>query len=199
MKRASSVTEYLDIHPEWGEELTHLRSLANRAFLEETIKWGAPTYTVKGKNVMGIGAFKSYVGLWFFNGHFLKDEAKVLVNAQDGKTKAMRQWRFQSVADMNDDLILAYMHEAIDNQKAGKEIKPQRNTKALLIPDVLQKALDADGALKNMYETFSLSKKREYADHIGGAKREATQQSRLEKAIPMIKAGKGLYDKYKNC
>jgi uncharacterized protein YdeI (YjbR/CyaY-like superfamily) len=40
------------------------------------LKWGIPTYTVNGKNLVGIGAFKTYVGLWFFNGSFLKDEEK---------------------------------------------------------------------------------------------------------------------------
>ena len=49
------------------------------------------------------------------------------------------------------------------------------------------------------FESFSLSKKREYTDHISEAKREATQQKRLEKIIPMILRGAGLHDKYKNC
>lgn len=38
---------------------------------------------------------------------------------------------------------------------------------------------------------------KEYAEHIGSAKREATALVRLEKAVPMIMKGKGLYDKYK--
>lgn len=36
---------------------------------------------VDGKNVAGIGAFKSCIGLWFYQGSHLKDEAKVLHNA----------------------------------------------------------------------------------------------------------------------
>ena len=37
--------------------------------------------------------FKEYFGIWFFQGGTLVDELKVLTNAQEGKTKAMRQWR----------------------------------------------------------------------------------------------------------
>lgn len=38
---------------------------------------------------------------------------------------------------------------------------------------------------------------KEYAEHIGSAKREAIALTRLQKAIPQILKGKGLYDKYK--
>ncbi len=65
--------------------------------MKETIKWGAPVYTLDYKNIVGLGAFKSYVGLWFFQGALLNDEKKKLINAQEDKTKALRQWRFNSV------------------------------------------------------------------------------------------------------
>ena len=57
--------------------------------LLETIKWGVPVYTLNDKNVLGMGAFKSYVGIWFFQGAFLDDPQKKLINAQEGKTKAL--------------------------------------------------------------------------------------------------------------
>jgi uncharacterized protein YdeI (YjbR/CyaY-like superfamily) len=44
-----------------------------------------------GKNLLGIGAFKNHFGLWFFQGSLLKQNTKLLVNAQEGKTQAMRQ------------------------------------------------------------------------------------------------------------
>ena len=152
-----------------------------------------------GKNIVGMAGFKNHFGLWFFQGALLKDKNKVLLNAQEGKTKAMLQWRFSSMEEIDVELIKDYVLEAVKNQKQGKEIKPQRNQKPLIIPELLQKELDANVALKEKYETFSLSKKREYADYISEAKREATKQSRLEKIIPMILEGKGLHDKYKNC
>ena len=55
--------------------------------------------------MIGIGACKSYSGIWFFNGVFLKDKQKKLINAQEGVTKALRQWRFSSVDEIEPELI----------------------------------------------------------------------------------------------
>lgn len=191
------VTEYIDKKDKWKDGLLKLRSIMSQLPLEETVKWGAPTYTSKGKNIVGMSSFKNYFGLWFFQGALLKDDSKVLINAQEGKTSALRQWRFTSVDEIDADLIKTYALEAIDNQAKGKEIKPKK--KPLIIPDLLQQAMDSDLELKEKYESLTLGKKRDYADHISDAKRDATKQSRLEKIIPMIKSGIGLYDKYKNC
>ncbi|OSY89227.1 hypothetical protein WH52_00850 [Tenacibaculum holothuriorum] len=193
------VTEYINSKEKWAQELQVLRSILLKLPLEEAIKWSAPAYLYKGKNILGIAAFKNYFGLWFHQGVFLKDEAKVLMNAQEGKTKAMRQWRFESLADLNEELVKQYVLEAIDNEEKGLSIKPKRNTKPVVIPKELQDALDNNQKLKDQFEAFSLSKKREYAEHIASAKREATKQNRLQKIIPMILDGKGLHDKYKNC
>lgn len=193
------VTAYIEKKEQWSKELTALRSILLELPIEETIKWGAPTYTFDGKNVVGMAGFKNYFGLWFFQGALLKDKNKVFINAQEGKTKAMLQWRFSSIDDINANLIKEYVLEAIENQKQNIVIKPQKNTKPLVIPELLKDALDANSELKNHFEGFSLSKRREYSDYITEAKREATKQSRLEKIIPMIISDVGLYDKYKNC
>ena len=42
-------------------------------------------------------------------------------------------------------------------------------------------------------------KQREYADHIASAKRDDMKNKRIEKILPMIAAGIGLNDKYRNC
>ena len=167
--------------------------------LEETIKWGAPVYMDAGKNILGFAAFKNYVGIWFFQGGTLKDTHKVLMNAQEGKTQAMRQWRFHSPDDINADLIKEYVHEAVENQQKGKIIKPIRKNKPLVIHPLMQKELDSNEKFSTQFEALTLGKKREYAEHISSAKREATQISRLQKIIPMVISGVGLHDKYRNC
>ncbi len=191
------VTEYIEKKSDWSEELTRLRSIMSELPLIETIKWGVPYYMSDGKNILGMAAFKGYFGLWFTQGALLKDEQKVLINAQEGKTSALRQWRFNSMDEIDSDLIKIYVVEAIENQKQGKEIKPQK--KPLIIPELLQKALDKNQELKEKFESFTLSKKREFSDYISEAKREATKQSRLDKITPMILSGIGLHDKYRNC
>ncbi len=191
------ITAYIAKKEKWQKELKLLRSVFSELPLEETIKWGAPTYAFNNKNVVGLAAFKNYCGLWFFQGALLKDAHKVLMNAQEGKTKAMLQWRFYTIDEIDTKLIKKYTLEAIENVKAGKEIKPVRNKKPLIVPTELENTLNTIPNLKESFNAFSLSVKREYADYISGAKRVATKEKRLEKIIPMILEGKGLHDLYK--
>ena len=123
MKKVYSVEEYLENNPHYAEELKILRDIINSTELEETLKWSMPTYCLNGKNVLGLGAFKNHFCLWFHQGVFLKDEHNLLINAQEGKTKALRQMRFESKADINKAAVLAYVKEAIENQHAGKKAK----------------------------------------------------------------------------
>ncbi len=82
MKRFKTVDEYIDSNEQWRDELVTLRKILNTTELKETVKWGAPCYTIDGKNLVGLGAFKSFFTLWFFQDALLKDEKKVLINAQ---------------------------------------------------------------------------------------------------------------------
>ncbi|NBG65751.1 YdeI/OmpD-associated family protein [Acidiluteibacter ferrifornacis] len=192
------VDTYIQKKKGWEKELIFLRELIGKTELVETIKWGSPVYTIDGKNVLGMAAFKSYVGIWFFQGVFLSDPHRMLVNAQDGVTKALRQIRFQSIEEMDASILLEYFHEAIQNQKEGKELKPSK-AKEIVIPAELKAALNANNLLNEAFNTLTLGKQKEYAEYIEKAKREATKISRLEKIVPMILSGIGLYDKYKNC
>ena len=131
---SSKIEEYISKKEKWKTELELLRSVFSNLPVEETIKWGAPTYVFNNKNIVGLAAFKNYCGLWFFQGSLLKDKHKVFINAQEGKTKAMLQWRFHSLEGIDVVLIKEYVLEAIENVKAGKEIKPDRTKKELKIP-----------------------------------------------------------------
>jgi len=199
VKKVNSVEEYIESHEQWVEALTILRNIINSTEIEETLKWSSPVYTLNGKNVLGLGAFNHHFGLWFFNGVFLKDEKKLLINAQEGKTKALRQMRFTTIEDIDNKTVLTYVKEAIENQKLGKEIKVDRSKKETVIPDELQQILNEDTNLLENFKSLTPYKQREYCEHIASAKREATKLSRLEKITPMILNGVGLHDKYKNC
>ncbi len=198
MKKVYSVEEYLETAEKWSNELSKLREIILKTELIETVKWSIPTYTINNKNVLGFAGFKNYFGLWFFQGVFLKDFENVLINAQEDKTKGMRQWRFNSIEDINEPLILSYIQEVIDNQKQGKEITIDRK-KETIIPHELQVVLDKNKTIKSFFMDLSSYKQREYCEYIASAKREATKISRLEKIIPMIEQGVGLNDKYRNC
>ena len=197
MKKVNSVEDYFETNENFSDALTLLRGIILTTELIETLKWSAPVYTINGKNVLGLGSFKEHFGIWFFNGVFLKDDHKLLVNAQEGKTKALRQMRFNAVTDIDKTVVLQYIKEAIENQKTGKSLKTDRSKKETIIPSELQQLLNKHAELASSFSEITPYKQREYCEYINSAKRDATKQSRLEKITPMILKGIGLHDKYK--
>lgn len=199
MKTYESVNHFISANSDREAELYLLRKAILATGLKEHLKWGAPCYSLKNKNVVGIGAFKTYVGLWFHQGIFLKDKKKKLLNAQEGKTKGLRQWRFDNEAEIIAEMetIREYLEEAIINQEQGKEIKVERG-KPVVIPDELKMALKLNSEADQLFAILTPGKQREFADYITEAKRPDTKAKRIEKIIPLILDGVGLNDKYKN-
>lgn len=191
------VDAYLDKKAnEWQRPiLDALRRCILECGLKEEIKWGAPTYTHHG-NVVGLSAFKNHCGLWFFEGATLTDQRSVLMAAQDS-TKALRQWRFVEGDSVNEELVKQYVQEAALNMEKG--VKSPKKKIEVVVPKLLQDALDAEPKVKEIYDSMAPSHRREYANHISEAKQEATKLRRLEKCMTMLREGKGLHDKYKNC
>ncbi len=130
---------------------------------------------------------------------FLKDKQNLLNNAQENKTKALRQIRFETKADSIETTVLAYIKEAIENQHLGREIKPQRKTKALVITDELSAILKSNITLREHFKSLTLAKQREFCNYISEAKGDVTKHKRLDKITPMIIKGIGLHDKYRSC
>lgn len=197
MKYYKTVDEYILNAGNRKDILITLRELLKSTELAETVKWGSPVYTINGKNVVGIGAFKSYAGIWFYQGALLKDEAGVLVNAQEGTTKALRQWRFSSADEIDDKLVLKYVNEAIENQKKGREIKADRK-KPIVVPKELKDAFLENKKLETAFNQMTPGCKREYADYVSGAKKKDTRIRRVQKVTPMILKNIGLNDRYRN-
>jgi uncharacterized protein YdeI (YjbR/CyaY-like superfamily) len=181
---------------QWEKEIALLASILNKTPLEKSIKWGAEVFTYNGKNVVSYGGFKNYFTIWFYNGVFLKDQYKVLVNAQEGKTKSLRQWRFQSIEEIDENKILEYVTEAIEIEKKGLKIKPAKY-KPVPLPQILENEFKKDEALKPSFEKLTPGKQKEYILFIDEAKQESTKLQRIEKIRPMILSGIGLNDRYK--
>lgn len=180
---------------QWENEIEQLHAIIRKTSLVETTKWGGSVYTHKNKNVVGIGGFKSYYGIWFYNGVFLKDEKKLLINANEENTKSLRQMRFTSVNEIDEKLILYYINEAIEIEEKGLFIPKEK--KETIIPELLQNEMDKNQELLSKFNAFSPYKQREFIEHLTSAKQEKTQLARLEKIIPLIVEGKGLNDKYR--
>nr|WP_315149849.1 YdeI/OmpD-associated family protein [uncultured Flavobacterium sp.] len=187
----------MDMINHWEAELDILKTIISKTALVETNKWGGCVYVLDNKNIVGVGGFKKFFTLWFFNGAYLKDDKKRLVNANEGVTKSLRQWRFTSKEEINEEEILAYIKEAIDNEKESRIIKPIKTKETIAVPDILQKQLDNDIQLNNAFLNFSPYKQKEFIEYIETAKREETKLSRIEKIKPMILENIGLNDKYR--
>lgn len=197
MQTRKSVDDYVAGLKCWKDEIQRLREILQKTELTETVKWGGPCYTINGKNVVGMSAFKSYFGLWFHQGVLLTDKKHILINAQEGKTKALRQWRMTSDKDIKPRIINSYLKEAIQIAKKGEEIKPNR-AKPVIVPSELKLALSKNAKSKARFNSLSRGLRREYVEYITEAKQEATKIRRIKKILPMIRAGKGLNDKYRS-
>ncbi|MCL6265245.1 YdeI/OmpD-associated family protein [Flagellimonas myxillae] len=197
MERVKSLEAYYEKEHPFKEGIALLRNLAQETDSIETLKWNFPVYTVNGKNVFGICRFKSHFGVWFFNGSFLIDPKKVLRNAQEGKTKGMRHWNFESIDEVDQQGVVAYMNEAIDNERKGLKIVQEKKSGSTEIPTLLQSQLDENNELNNAFEAFTPYKQREFCEYISEAKQEKTKLRRLEKILPMILKGVGLNDAYR--
>ena len=155
-----------------------------------------PVYVSHGKNVCGLSSMKDYFGIWFYQGALLQDKNQVLINANPGKTQALRQWRMTSVKDIKSRFIKSYVLEAVSLAEQGKQIKPARN-KPIHVPPELQKVLSNAPSLNKAFESLSKTYKREYTEYISDAKKEETKLRRIDKIVPMILEAKGLNDKYR--
>ncbi len=177
----------------WQKESEKLRKILLDCPLTEELKWGQPCYTFQGKNIVLIGGFKEYCSLLFFKGALLKDAHGILV--APGKLQAGRQIRLTSVRHIveMEPILKAYIHEAIEVEKAGLKVKLKRHSE-YIIPEELQKKLDDNPALKSAFEALTPGRQRGYFFHISAPKQSKTRESRVEKCVKLILKDKGLND-----
>ena len=167
--------------------------LAGLAMKEER-KWGKPTYTADGRNIVILQDFKDYFALGFFQGALLKDPRRLLV--QLGQVQAGRVMKFTSAKDIeaNAATIKAYVREAIEVEKAGLRVKP-RATSDFPVPEELRARFRKDPRFKRAFEALTPGRQRGYLHHFAAAKQSVTRAARIEKAVPAIFEGRGLLER----
>src|SRR5438034_11188472 len=113
---------------QWKAEIAAMRQVLAGFAMKEERKWGKPTYTLDGKNVVIMQGFKEYFGLGFFQGALLKDPKRVLVRL--GQVHAGRVMKFTSAKDITATAatIKAYVREAIAVENAGLRWKPKESS-----------------------------------------------------------------------
>ena len=196
MTHGKTAREYIESAERWRRELRTLHKILRATSLTEEMKWGMPCYSDQGQNVVALVGFKSYFGLWFFQGALLDDDLGVLINAQRGKTKAQRQWRMTSAEDINPAAIRRYARAAAALAKTGAAVKPARRP-AARTPRELEAAFNDYPEAHSAYLALRPAQRREFAAYIHEAKRPETKRRRVEKIMPLILAGVGLNDRYR--
>ncbi len=152
-------------HPGWRPTLTALYQILRNSELEETVRWGVPTWTHKGSIVVSLVAFKPYAGLWFHQGALLDDPLGVLAKPEGSNIKAQRQWRFKAEDKLSARKVNDYLRGAIRLAEQGIKVAPEKG-RPVEIPPVLAAQFRFDETLKASFEALSLSKRREYAEYV---------------------------------
>src|SRR5256714_4758471 len=178
----------------WKAEIAAMRRVLAGFAMNEECKWGKPTYTLDGKNVVILQGFKEYFGLGFFQGALLKDPKKALV--QLGHVHTGRVMKFTSAKDImaKAATIKAYVREAIAVEKAGLRMKPKR-TSDFPVPEELSERFRKDPRFKRAFEALTPGRQRSYLYHFAAAKQSATRVARIEKAMPAILEGRGFLER----
>jgi len=178
----------------WMEPLMALRKLLKTTELGEQLKWGSPTYTVDGKNVLMLTCFKDFACITFFQGSLLDDPEGRLDKAGPN-SQAGRLMKFTSAEQVHRDeeQLLAFVARATELKRSGAKVVIDRSAEPM--PDELQDALDADPDLQAAFDALTPGRQRSHILHVGGAKQSATRARRAQKCIPKILAGKGFLDR----
>jgi len=162
--------------------------------MKEERKWGKPTFTADGKNIVILQDFKEYFALGFFQGALLKDPEKLLV--QLGQVQAGRVMKFTSAKQIRASAatIKSYVREAIAVEKAGLRME-RRKTSDLPVPEELTERFRRDARFKRAFAALTPGRQRSYLYHFAAAKQSATRAARIEKAMPAIFAGRGFLER----
>jgi uncharacterized protein YdeI (YjbR/CyaY-like superfamily) len=178
----------------WKAEIGAMRRVLSGFAMQEECKWGKPTYTVDGKNIVIMQGFKEYFALGFFQGALLKDPKRLLM--QLGQVQAARVMKFTSAKEVTAKAatIKAYVREAIAVENQGLRVE-KKETSDYPVPEELTQRLRKDSRFKRAFEALTPGRQRGYLYHFAAAKQSATRVARIEKAMPAIFEGRGFLER----
>jgi len=178
----------------WKKEYAKLREIALDCGLTEELKWGNPCYTLDGKNIVLIHGFKDYCAYLLFKGALLKDPKGILIQ-QTENVQGPRQPRFTSLKEIEKltKTLKAYIHEAIEVEKAGIKVELKKTSEFKMSEELEQKFKEMP-KLKTAFHKLTPGRQRGYLLYFSSAKQAKTRESRIEKYVDQILAGKGVDD-----
>jgi uncharacterized protein YdeI (YjbR/CyaY-like superfamily) len=177
--------------------LSHVRERVHAVCpdAEETLKWSVPSFTLEGKILLTMAAFKAHAALNFWRGQELRGGA--------ARSDAMGQFGKLTLIDdlpPDDELdtVIRKAAELAQTAPAPRTPKHEPKRPPQLHPEfaaALAKAPQARSAL----DSFPPSSQRDYLDWIAEAKQDATRQKRIATAIEWLSEGKRRNWKYEKC
>jgi hypothetical protein len=173
--------------------LTRFRGLVHQAVPEavETIKWGMPHFTLNGKILAGMAAFKGHAAL-------IVEGAGERQGMQGG---GMGHYgKLRSIDEMPSDaelteLLMDYAARLRSGARPPKVAKPAKPE--ILMQDDLAAALSP--AARAHFDAFPPGARRDYLEWIVESKRPETRTKRVAQAAEWIAEGKKRNWKYENC
>ena len=159
------------------------------------MKWSAPGFTIDGKILLMMAAFKAHAAVNFWRGQELRgDKAVAEGMGQFGKLTAVGD--LPSDAEL--DRIIRAAAELARAAPARRQVKHQPRTAAEIHPDFAA-ALKGNPKAKATLEGFPPSAHREYVDWIAEAKQDSTRAKRITDAVQWLSEGKRRHWKYEKC
>ena len=178
--------------------LSHVRELVHEACpqVEETIKWGMPTFVHAGGILCVMAAFKQHASFGFWK--------HALVVGDDSPRDGMGSYgKMASIKDLPPKkTLLAHIKKAMKLNEDGVKAPAARKSTPKPppeAPDDLVAALKKDRAAKATFDAFPPGCKREYIEWIVEAKREDTRAKRVAQTVEWLAEGKRRNWKYENC
>jgi uncharacterized protein YdeI (YjbR/CyaY-like superfamily) len=177
--------------------LEHVRKRVHAVVpgIEEAMKWSAPGFTLNGKILLMMAAFKQHAALNFWRGQE--------ISGGSPKAGAMGQFgRLTSLDDLPPDTELdSLIREAAElSKKAPVPRKPKHAPTP--VPELhpqFAAALGKAPRAKAAFDGFAPSHRREYLEWVAEAKQDATRTKRIANAIEWLSEGKRRNWKYEKC
>ncbi|WP_296596526.1 YdeI/OmpD-associated family protein [Roseibium sp.] len=178
----------------WIDGLRHLRRICLDMELEETVKWGHPTYMHAGRNIAIFGAFRSDFRLSFMNAGLLNDTENVLEpQGPNARTPSIIRFADVALVEEMEPVIRAYLRQLMEHAENGT--KPPKVLTEIDMPDELAEALQTDRELADAFYALTPGRQRSYMFNLNQAKQSATRVARIEKFRHKIIAGKGAMER----
>lgn len=198
MSRDSRIDAYIAKAAPFAQPiLEHVRRRVHAAAPDavETMKWSAPGFTIDGKILLMMAAFKQHAALNFWRGQELRgDKANADAMGQFGKLTSVKD--LPSDAEL--DRLIRAAAELAKAAPAPRQVKHAPKPAAELHPDFTA-ALEANPKARATLDGFSPSARREYVDWIAEAKQDATRAKRIADAVQWLSEGKKRHWKYQDC